>query len=135
MSLTHLVVIGVGSNQNPEANILRAREAIAAGQRLLRCSQFRTTDPIGDVGQMPYQNGVFVMETSWEPAALKEWLVRLEESLGRDRQSAAKNFIPIDLDLLIWDGVVLDTDIYKRSYLKEAVLEVLPDFIFGINQD
>ena len=51
----------------------------------------------------------------------------MEKDLGR--VASAERFGPrtIDLDIVVWNGKVVDKDFYSRDYLKESVLELLPD--------
>ena len=40
----------------------------------------------------------------------------------------------IDLDLLVWNGKVVDKDYYTRDFLRQIAAELLPEFA-GQDQD
>lgn len=122
-------VIGVGSNIDPERNIARAKKRIAGDHRLIRTSSFVRTRPIGISDQPDFLNGVFLIETRFNRKSLRHWLQAMEDELKRDRSLPKYGPRTIDLDIVIWNGRVVDQDIYQRDFLKTAVLEVLPDLI------
>ena len=45
------------------------------------------------------------------------------------RQPGKHHYGPrtIDLDLVVWNGEIIDEDLYTRDYLREAVLAVWPE--------
>jgi len=120
-------VIGVGSNIKPGRYIPLARSAVAHSHRLLAESSFIETSPIGNPHSPAFINGVFLIETEMTRLALKRWLRKTEADLGRIR--TADRYAPrtIDLDLVVWNGRIVDPDIYSRDFLRRLVMEVLPD--------
>ena len=55
--------------------------------RVLRCSRWRETMPVGGPGgQGPFLNGAAMLETSLPPETLLEILLRIEDDLGRRRE-------------------------------------------------
>ncbi|MDP3981031.1 MAG: 2-amino-4-hydroxy-6-hydroxymethyldihydropteridine diphosphokinase [Chlamydiota bacterium] len=120
------VIIGVGSNINPKENILKAREAIRDEHCIRKVSLFKETLPIGRADQANFINGVFLIETSWDQVRLKQWLVRLEKRLERVRGSDPFGPRTIDLDIVVWNGAVIDGDVYERDFLQASVREVMP---------
>lgn len=120
-------VIGVGSNIDPHENIDLAKKRISEVHRLIRISSFIQTSPIGITDQPDFLNGVFLIETDLNQTSLRNWLHHLEDELKRDRTLPKFGPRTIDLDIIIWNGQVVDHDIYQRDFLKNAVLEVLPD--------
>ena len=120
------VVIGVGSNIEPESNIPAARDRVRARFRLLAESAFITTTPLGTVDQPDFRNGAWLIETELDAPALKEMLTGIETDLGRIRTDDPNAPRTIDLDIVIWNDEVTDTDYYERDFLRDAVHEVLP---------
>jgi 2-amino-4-hydroxy-6-hydroxymethyldihydropteridine diphosphokinase len=123
----HRVVIGVGSNIDPEKHISAAREMIRREHRLISESRFVQTKPIGFPDQSDFCNGVFLVGTKMSRNELDQWLKSIEEKLGRVRTANKNGPRTIDLDIVVWDGKVVDTDLAERDFLKTAVSEVLPD--------
>ena len=58
---------------------------------------------------------------------MKADLKAIEVKLGRQPGKHRYGPRTIDLDLVVWNGEVIDQDLYTRDYLREAVLAVLPD--------
>lgn len=105
-----------------ERNIALARERVAAAFTLLREAPFVWTDPIGPPGQPRFLNGAWLIETTLElPDALSAALRQIEADLGRVRTGDKYAPRPIDLDLVMWDGVILDPDVHTRPFLRDAV--------------
>ena len=121
------VVVGVGSNIRPKENIRKARTKISQTYRLIKESTFVETDPVGIEDQPNFINGAFLIETSLNTEQFKQWLFDLEDKLERDRKGHKHGPRTIDLDIVVWNGEVVDSDLYNRDFLKNAVLEVQPD--------
>lgn len=124
----HRVVIGVGSNIEPKAHIAKAREIIRQTHRLVSESKFIKTKPIGFTDQPDFYNGVFLVDTEMSKKSFKKWLKGVEETLGRVRTENQYGPRNIDLDIVIWDGNIVDPDVYDRNFLQKAVMEVYPEF-------
>ena len=62
------VVIGLGSNIDPDENIAKARESIAAEFRLLDESRWVETKPVGFSKQANFINGALLIETRLDPS-------------------------------------------------------------------
>ena len=109
--------LGVGSNIDPDKNVMRALEALSAtaGIKLSAISTFFRTAALSDPsrttsvpGQAPrdpdpdFLNGVLEIRTVLTPTELLAVLGRIETNLGRER--GENRFAPrtIDLDLLLY---------------------------------
>ena len=121
------VVIGVGSNIDPEININRAKRSLAEKHTLLKSTTLIETEPIGYKDQDNFLNGAFLIETEMTIEELKSWLKELEQQLGRTKTE--NNYGPrtIDLDIIVWNGKVVDDEVYERKFLLDSVKELLPD--------
>lgn len=120
-------VIGVGSNINPERNISQARKLIEKKMQLLKRSNFVITKPIGFKDQPDFHNGAWLIKTSSDLDALKEFLHHIENQLNRIRTENKFGPRTIDLDVVVWNHHIIDEDVYKRDFLKESVLELCPE--------
>ncbi len=119
-------VIGIGSNIQPKANIEKAIKRIAESQRILNESRIVETEPLAGRDQPNYMNAAMLIQTSMGREELKSWLRELEGELGRIRKSDRYDSRTIDLDIVVWDGEIVDEDVYEREFLKTAILEVCP---------
>ena len=125
--MPHEVVIGLGSNIDPEANLEQAVLELKSRFKVSKRSQWTRTKPIGIQDQPDFYNGVLLMETELEQQSLKKELKRIEDILGRDRSLPKFGPRTIDLDILIWNKKVVDEDYYERDFLRKGVEEIIPD--------
>jgi 2-amino-4-hydroxy-6-hydroxymethyldihydropteridine diphosphokinase len=123
----HRVVISAGSNIDPEKHIPAAREMIRSAHRLVSESRFIQTKPIGFLEQPDFWNGIFLIDTEMSRKDLNKWIKDVEKKLGRIRTANKYGPRTIDLDILVWDGNIVNQDLIVRDFLKTAVSEVLPE--------
>lgn len=131
--------IGVGSNVDPERNILSAlpmirdRLQVDAASRFYRNPAF----PPGPRKLPPFINGVLKVRTNQPPLELKYGVLRsIERTACRDR--TADRYAPrtLDLDLLIYGGLEIasgqltlpDPEIAVRVFWAVPLAELLPEF-------
>lgn len=121
-------VISVGSNIRPRENVELAREALVREGIFRAGSSFVRTAPIGVTDQPEFLNGAFLVETGLDRRALKRKLRGIERSLGRKR-GAVPHYGPreIDLDIVVWNGEVVDKDFHERDFVRRAVIELSPE--------
>ena len=127
--MPHEVVIGLGSNIDPEANLEHAVLELKSRFKVSKRSQWTRTKPIGIQDQPDFYNGALLMETELEQQSLKKELKRIEDILGRDRSLPKFGPRTIDLDILIWNKKVVDEDYYERDFLRKGVEEIIPDLV------
>ena len=125
--MPHEVVIGLGSNIDPEANLEQAVLELKSRFKVSKRSQWTRTKPIGIQDQPDFYNGALLMETELEQQSLKKELKQIEDILGRDRSLPKFGPRTIDLDILIWNKKVVDEDYYERDFLRKGVEEIIPD--------
>lgn len=121
--------ISLGSNIDPEENIKKAKQHIGSKHRILAESKVIETEPVGFSDQPNFLNGVILIETVMDFNELKDWLHKVENQVGRIRRLQKCGPRVIDLDVVVWNGHVMDEDIYKRDFLRASVLEIWPDLI------
>ena len=122
-------VISLGSNIDPVEHIFKAREQISSQHTILAESSIVKTEPIGFIDQPPFLNGAILIETDMDFEKLNDWMHQIEDQLGRVRGLNKYGPRTIDLDIVVWNGEVVDDDVRARDYLRKCVLEVLPDLI------
>lgn len=121
------VIIGLGSNIDPNQNIREAKETLAQKFRLLAESCFTSTKPIGKIHQPDFINGTVLIETELSIGQLKKMLKTIESDLGRKETGNRDGPRTIDLDIVVWNKSIMDQSFYERNYLKQSVLELAPD--------
>ncbi|MFP4106943.1 MAG: 2-amino-4-hydroxy-6-hydroxymethyldihydropteridine diphosphokinase [Phycisphaerae bacterium] len=121
------VILGIGSNIDPETNIPQALEKLAARFRLVAQSDLIRTKPVGMTDQPDFLNAAVRIETDLSAAELKTTLKTLEDQLGRDRSKPKDGPRAIDLDIVVFNGQVVDPDVRRRDYLQLTVRQVAPE--------
>jgi len=125
------VVIGVGSNIDPENNIEKAKNALVNQHNLIKVSSFVETEPIGCENQDNFLNGAILIETEMDELTLKSWLKHLEKKLGRVKSEDKDGPRTIDLDIVVWNDEVVDREVYERQFLLDSINELLPELKLG----
>lgn len=118
------------------ANCRRAVEAIASAKenRILRCSPFYETEPVGKKEQEWFINGVIALETAFAPRELLAFLSAIEKGMGRVRREKWGPRV-IDLDILLFGDEVIDEDdlevphprIAERLFVLAPLSDIAPD--------
>ena len=141
MSLT---AIALGSNLGDREHALSAalRDLGSLGT-VTASSSFVDTEPVGYLDQPRFLNAAALLETALTPAALLQALLRIEQKHGRDRsRGISKGPRTLDLDLLLYDGVVLTTDelvlphpeMHQRDFVLRPLAEIAPDWLHPVQQ-
>ncbi|MGE5690644.1 MAG: 2-amino-4-hydroxy-6-hydroxymethyldihydropteridine diphosphokinase, partial [Pseudomonadota bacterium] len=104
--------VGIGANLGDREATIRAaldRLAARADVAVVAVSPLRETAPVGYLDQPPFLNGAAELATTLAPAALLAALLDVERALGRVRGAGPRyGPRPIDLDLLLYEGEVVD---------------------------
>ena len=120
-------VISLGSNIEPGRNIAEARRRLREKFNILSESKFVATKPVGAAGQPDFLNGAVLLTTDLEKNTCQAVLRGIEASLGRKRSANKFAARTIDLDIVVWNKKIVDQDFYQRDFLKNSVLELIPD--------
>jgi 2-amino-4-hydroxy-6-hydroxymethyldihydropteridine diphosphokinase len=128
--------IALGSNLGDRlANLDAARKAIVDLGNVkppVLSSPIYETEPVDcEPGANKFLNAVLEIEYDGDPSELLEQLVRVEESLGRERDHAKNVSRKIDIDLLYADDLNVNNERlqlpHRRMHLRKFVLQPLAD--------
>ena len=125
-----LIVVGAGSNIDPRVNIQKAKSLLADRFELVKTSRFHKKKAIGPIEQPDFVNGAFLIRTNQIYDDVQAELKKIEEILGRPKNHEKWGPRTIDLDILVWDNKIIDQDVHTRDFLRQAIVELLPDFQF-----
>jgi 2-amino-4-hydroxy-6-hydroxymethyldihydropteridine diphosphokinase len=120
----HECIIGIGSNIEPEQNIAAALFYLRQEHELITVSALVRTSPIGFADQPDFLNGAAKILTLLEITEFERYLKEIEDRLKRDRTTPKFGPRTIDLDIVKWDGEIIDPDYYSRNFLKTVVDEI-----------
>ena len=134
-----LLYISLGANTGSRAATLRlALEALdrRLGRRV-GCSSFYETEPVGFASPHKFLNAAAAYETELTPRQLLCVTQEVERQLGRTSKSRDGRYAdrPIDIDLLMFDGVVVSEPdlclphpaMAGRRFVLEPLAEIAPD--------
>ena len=130
--------LALGSNQGDRKPLLDAARAAcdASLGRVTGCSDYIETAPWGFSSPHPFLNAVLELETELSPLAVLERTQEIERQLGRRTKSSETGYQdrPIDLDLLLYDDLVLETPrltlphplMHLRNFVLEPLQQLAP---------
>ena len=121
----HIAIIGIGTNIDPEKNISSMIKILEKEVKVVKVSSLMKTKPIGIKNQPDFTNGAVKLKTPFDKQELTLLLKSIEDRLGRDRTVAKFGPRTIDLDLVVWDGEIVDEDYYTRDFLRKSVEEII----------
>lgn len=116
------LVLCLGTNIDCEMNMERAEALLTDYFDSICLSGKVYTEPVGLPGSTLFLNQVAIAFT---PASLEEVgrvLKGMELQLGRTPESKRTGMIPIDIDLLQWNNVVLKPADMGREYVRMLLL-------------
>ncbi|MBD2489726.1 2-amino-4-hydroxy-6-hydroxymethyldihydropteridine diphosphokinase [Aulosira sp. FACHB-615] len=132
------IAVALGSNLGDSWQILTdaiAKLSAVPNMQLTATSSWYKTKAVGPP-QPDYINGCIIMQVNISPQGLLETLLAIEQQFGRVRQ---ERWGPrsLDLDLLLYDQVILDTPnlqiphprMRERAFVLVPLAEIAPDWI------
>ncbi|MHB9027863.1 MAG: 2-amino-4-hydroxy-6-hydroxymethyldihydropteridine diphosphokinase [Candidatus Latescibacterota bacterium] len=132
------VFVAIGSNIDPGKNVREALTLLADRVRIVQISTFYLTGALDRPDQARYCNGVVEIEADIPPGELKNGILRsIESRLGRVRSDDRYAPRTIDLDLILYDCLVVNTtklvlpdpEIMHRPFVAFPLEELAPDLI------
>jgi 2-amino-4-hydroxy-6-hydroxymethyldihydropteridine diphosphokinase len=130
------VYIALGANLgNREANMRMALRAMTRMARVQAVSSLYESEPEGGADQPPYYNAVCLIVTGLEPRPLLRFLKGLEHEIGRRPTTEPAAPRPIDLDILLYDDRVVQSDdlviphprMADRAFVLMPLAEIAPE--------
>ena len=127
--------VSVGSNIDPYNNVRNALRLLRRHARITGISTVYLTPAEDRPEQSAYYNCIVGVDTQLPALQFKSSVLRpIEDAMGRIRTEDKYAARPIDLDLIIYDDVVLDTEdlelpapeIRTRPYVAIPLWELLP---------
>lgn len=130
--------IGVGSNIDPELYIEKAFDLLKKKVSVTGISSFYRTKPLFNKDINNFINGVWQINTILEPEKLKfDILKKIEKKLHRKKNIDKYYSRTIDLDLILYNNKILNTDkikipdpdIYTRAFILIPLYELDPKLV------
>lgn len=135
-----IVYVALGANLGDP--LQQAENAIAAIEQIpqtsvIKISPFYRSKPLGPQDQPDYLNAVIKIITELSPLALLKALQTIELNLGRVRKANRWGPRTLDLDILLYDNQVIQSeeltiphyDMYNREFVLYPLFDIAPDLI------
>ena len=129
------VYVGLGSNIDPEANLHVGVRELRARYGELQLSAVYRSRAVGFEGE-DFLNLVASFETESSPGTVCKEIELIHTLAGRDRNDGKWASRSLDIDLLLYDDLVVDekpvriprNDVLKYSFVLRPLAELAPDF-------
>lgn len=135
-----IVYVALGANLGEP--LQQAENAIAAIEQIpqtsvIKISPFYRSKPLGPQDQPDYLNAVIKIISELSPLALLKALQTIELNLGRVRKANRWGPRTLDLDILLYDNQVIQSeeltiphyDMYNREFVLYPLFDIAPDLI------
>ena len=134
--MSETIYIGVGSNIDPEINILKALDLLRDEIEVCAISTCYRSKALNRPDQNDFINCVWQAKTDYDAETVKFKILHdIESLLGRVRTDDHYADRPIDLDILLYGDHIInserisipDPDILHRNFIAVPLLELAPD--------
>lgn len=130
------VYLSIGSNVQRTKNITAGIQALTVQFPKIQCSPIYESVSIGFDGDNFY-NLVVHFETHLSIEQLTKQLTAIEDNNGRDRHGPKFSSRTLDLDLLLYDDLVLNSEkitlprpeIYQNAFVLQPLADIARDLI------
>ncbi len=132
-----LIYIGLGANLGDRStNIKNAKDELIrfSSIKIIKESAILETEPVDFMGQPRFLNQAILIQSDLTPLELLRNLKKIETKIGR-KKTVPKGPRIIDMDILLYDDVIVDTEelkipheeIKNRRFVLEHLIEIDPD--------
>ena len=121
--IPHNVVIMLGSNTDISM-LLSAKSMLEDWFDVIAVSEIRKTTAIGEHYQSPFYNQAIRIKTEYDREETIRIFKKTEKKLGRTAESKKEGIVPIDIDLIVWNGEICHDDYYRFDFVKKCVDEI-----------
>jgi 2-amino-4-hydroxy-6-hydroxymethyldihydropteridine diphosphokinase len=128
------IYLGLGSNVEPEKYLQLAIRELCLRFGVLEMSNIYRSQAVGFDGD-DFLNLVLGIDSDVSPAEIHQAIEEIHRVAGRHRGESRFSARTLDIDLLLYDDLVLDTgpirvpraDILKYSFVLGPLAEIAPD--------
>lgn len=117
-------IIMLGSNINAEQNLEIAIEKLSEYFEIDTQSSILITKPHGKHYHMDFQNQAVKLLSAETAQESKSIFKQIEADMGRTAESKQSGDMPIDIDLIFWNDVLVHDDFNRFEFVTKCVNEV-----------
>lgn len=125
----HQVHLLIGSNIRPQQNIQAALKMLESIHPIKACSRIWKTIAYGSAGP-DFLNIAIQIETSLSIKEYKENVISSIETILKRQRFPNKNAPrTIDIDIIVYDGEVVDPGLWDKFFITVPLADLLPEMI------
>ncbi len=126
----HEFYIGIGSNLGDrQGNILAALQRLRTRAQITAVSSFYESAAAGGADGPAYLNVAALLGSELDADAFQSFARDVELAVGRARGTRRLAPRPIDIDLLVYDGAVVQPQLEMRQYNLAPLAEIAPQLV------
>lgn len=138
--MSHKVYLGLGANLGDRhTNLIQALQYLRSRAQIEKVSSLYETKPVGYLDQPDFLNLVCQVHTDLSPQELLSFLKQIEQRMGR-QPTFRDGPRPIDIDILLYDDLVLETPeltiphprMANRAFVLVPLAEIAPDVVHPV---
>lgn len=122
--MMHQVILSIASNRFQSKNLSRARLCLGEVLQNLHFTSEQWTEPVNTCRRDTYLNQLATGMTEKDEDELNEWLKQTERRFGRNDAKRRLGIVPIDLDILEFDGERRHLRDWERPYVQSLISEL-----------
>ena len=123
--MCHKVILSLASHRFQVKNLSRARQCLREILLDLHFTSELWTEPLGNSCRHDnYLNQLATGTTTLDEDTLNTRLKRIETDFGRNEQKRRLGIVPIDLDILAFDGERRHLHDWERTYVQALLVEL-----------
>lgn len=134
-----IVYLSLGSNCGDRVGYIQQATSLLRetdGISIIRTSSFYETEPWGYNSENWFVNAVVELKTTFSPQDLLEVCHRIEDKLGRKRDTKTYTDRTIDIDILFYNKDIVSENnliiphkfLHLRAFTLVPLLELIPNF-------
>lgn len=122
--MKHQVILSIASNRFQSKNLSQARLCLGEVLQDLHFTSEQWTEPVNTCRRDTYLNQLATGMTEKDEDELNEWLKQTERRFGRNDAKRRLGIVPIDLDILEFDGERRHLRDWERPYVQSLISEL-----------
>lgn len=121
------VMIALGANINAKKNFEKALQEMRSLGIIIQRTEFIETPALKDQNQPDFLNGAILLQTKKSLSELGLELKQVEALLGRVRSENKNAPREIDLDIITYNGFIIDKEIQELPFLIDFIKYLQPE--------
>ncbi len=118
-------IVMLGTNTNQEENLIKTKARLADFFEIIDESTVLTTKPIGKKYTTDFLNQAIKLTSDDKCRETEKLFKLIENEFGRSAATNKNGIVPIDIDLIFWNGVQKRNDYDKFWFVKKCVDEII----------